>query len=101
MTEAGTGYIVAGYSICLGVLFLYAVYLIYRRRRATRAAALAERLPSPTDPTGVWPSDAGPNAAGTNAAGTNVASPVGVGAPAAPDRAAGAGTGGPNDGGDR
>jgi hypothetical protein len=31
------GYVVAGYSIVLGVLFLYAGQLVWRRRRLTRA----------------------------------------------------------------
>lgn len=36
-------YVDAGYAICLTVLFLYAVGLVLRHRRLTRAAALAER----------------------------------------------------------
>jgi hypothetical protein len=36
-------YVDAGYTICLAVLFLYAVGLVLRRRRLARAAALAER----------------------------------------------------------
>jgi hypothetical protein len=31
------GYVVAGYSIVLGILFLYGVQLAWRRRRLTRA----------------------------------------------------------------
>jgi uncharacterized protein (TIGR03382 family) len=30
------GYVQAGYSIVLGILFLYAVSLLWRRRRVTR-----------------------------------------------------------------
>jgi hypothetical protein len=30
------GYVVAGYSIVLGILFLYGVQLAWRRRRLTR-----------------------------------------------------------------
>jgi hypothetical protein len=32
------GYVVAGYSIVLSLLFLYCVQLAWRRRRVTRAA---------------------------------------------------------------
>ena len=32
-------YVIAGYSIVLSILFLYAVQLMWRRRRLTRAAA--------------------------------------------------------------
>ena len=32
-------YVVAGYSIVLTILFLYAIQLLWRRRRLTRAAA--------------------------------------------------------------
>ena len=32
-------YVVAGYCIVLTILFLYAVQLLWRRRRLTRAAA--------------------------------------------------------------
>jgi hypothetical protein len=35
-------YVVAGYVICLSVLTAYAAWLLARRRRLTRAAALAE-----------------------------------------------------------
>jgi hypothetical protein len=35
-------YVVAGYSIVLGILFLYAVQLIWRRRRLNRVVALTE-----------------------------------------------------------
>lgn len=38
-------YIVAGYVVVLGTLFLYAVSLVWRRRRLTRAALRAESLP--------------------------------------------------------
>jgi hypothetical protein len=40
-------YVDAGYSICLAVLFLYAVGLVLRRRRLQRAAALLDRPPAP------------------------------------------------------
>ena len=35
-------YVVAGYSIVLGLLFLYAVQLIWRRRRLNRLVALTD-----------------------------------------------------------
>jgi hypothetical protein len=35
-------YVVAGYSIVLGLLFLYGVNLAWRRRRWTRVAARVE-----------------------------------------------------------
>jgi hypothetical protein len=35
-------YVVAGYSIVLGILFLYAVQLIWRRRRLNRLVAMTE-----------------------------------------------------------
>jgi uncharacterized protein (TIGR03382 family) len=35
-------YVDAGYAICLSVLSLYAAGLLFRRRRLTRAAELAE-----------------------------------------------------------
>jgi hypothetical protein len=34
-------YVIAGYSIVLGLLFLYAVQLIWRRRRLNRLVAQA------------------------------------------------------------
>lgn len=34
-------YVIAGYSIVLGLLFLYAVQLVWRRRRLHRLVALA------------------------------------------------------------
>jgi hypothetical protein len=39
-------YVTAGYSICLAVLFCYAVALVLRRRRLQRAAALLDRPPA-------------------------------------------------------
>ena len=33
------GYVQAGYSIVLGILFLYGLQLVWRRRRLTRAVA--------------------------------------------------------------
>jgi hypothetical protein len=35
-------YVDAGYSIVLGILFLYGVQLLWRRRKLTRAAARVE-----------------------------------------------------------
>jgi len=35
-------YVIAGYSIVLGLLFLYTVQLIWRRRRLHRLVALAQ-----------------------------------------------------------
>ncbi len=35
-------YVIAGYSIVLGLLFLYAVQLIWRRRRLNRLVALVQ-----------------------------------------------------------
>jgi hypothetical protein len=45
-------YVVAGYVICLGVLTLYAVGLVLRRRRLGRAAALMDAPASDEVPTG-------------------------------------------------
>ncbi len=49
-------YVDAGYVVCLGALFLYAVSLVLRHRRLVRAAALAESAgglgPGPGDPAG-------------------------------------------------
>lgn len=39
-------YVDAGYAICLGVLSVYAVSLVARRRRLERAAAVAEERPA-------------------------------------------------------
>ena len=38
-------YVVAGYVVVLGILFLYAVQLAWRRRRLTRIAMRVESLP--------------------------------------------------------
>jgi hypothetical protein len=38
------GYVAAGYVAVLGMLFLYAVTLVWRRRRLTRAALRLESL---------------------------------------------------------
>jgi hypothetical protein len=52
-------YVVAGYSIVLGILFLYAVQLLWRRRKLTRAALRVESfagdssMPAGGDGTGV------------------------------------------------
>jgi hypothetical protein len=35
-------YVIAGYSIVLGILFLYGLQLVWRRKRLTRAAARVE-----------------------------------------------------------
>jgi hypothetical protein len=35
-------YVVAGYSIVLGILFLYGAQLLWRRRKLTRAALRVE-----------------------------------------------------------
>ncbi len=44
-------YVVAGYVICLTVLFAYAVGLWWRRRRLSRAVAVSEnRVPDRRDP---------------------------------------------------
>ncbi len=45
-------YVDAGYGIALGVLFVYAVGLIVRRRRLERAAAVAARDVGATPPDG-------------------------------------------------
>jgi preprotein translocase subunit Sec63 len=42
-------YVIAGYSIVLGLLFLYAVQLIWRRRRLNRLVALAEADVAPDE----------------------------------------------------
>jgi hypothetical protein len=39
-------YVVAGYTIALSGLFVYALSLLARRRRAERAVAVAERTES-------------------------------------------------------
>ncbi len=39
-------YVVAGYSIVLGILFLYGVQLMWRRRKLTRAAVRVESFSS-------------------------------------------------------
>ena len=38
------GYVVAGYAAVLGMLVLYALTLVWRRRRLTRAALRLEAL---------------------------------------------------------
>ena len=43
-------YVVAGYSIVLGILFLYGVHLLWRRRRWTRLVARVEASRPPVDP---------------------------------------------------
>jgi hypothetical protein len=46
-------YVVVGYAVVLGILFLYAVQLAWRRRRLTRAALRIEsRAPDPGRATG-------------------------------------------------
>jgi hypothetical protein len=43
------GYVVAGYSIVLTILFVYGLSLVWRRKRLTRAA---ERVTSTSHPPG-------------------------------------------------
>ncbi len=52
-------YVVAGYVVVLGILFLYAVQLVWRRRRLTRIAIRVEALaPEPAPAVGaVDPAD--------------------------------------------
>jgi hypothetical protein len=47
-------YVVAGYVIVLSILFLYALQLVWRRRRLTRAVnrVVAAATPVPPDGTG-------------------------------------------------
>ncbi|HEX4217747.1 MAG TPA: hypothetical protein VHZ02_05230 [Acidimicrobiales bacterium] len=45
-------YVIAGYSIVLGLLFLYAVQLIWRRRRLNRLVALAQSDAADPSPDG-------------------------------------------------
>ena len=90
MNGAGTGYIVAGYTICLGVLFLYAVSLVLRRRRLARSAALAE----PRPPGSAAGSDASPVGPGTGP----VTAAAGTLPPAVGGTAGLAGLGGPGNG---
>ncbi len=40
-------YVIAGYTIILSLLFLYAVHLVWRRRWLTRAAERLEAAPAP------------------------------------------------------
>lgn len=42
-------YVEAGYSIVLGILFLYGVHLLWRRRRLTRAVERVAALPPEDD----------------------------------------------------
>jgi hypothetical protein len=44
-------YVDAGYSIVLGILFLYATHLVWRRRRLTRAVERVAAAPTPEDDT--------------------------------------------------
>jgi hypothetical protein len=44
------GYVVAGYSIVLSILFLYGVQLAWRRRRLTRAVERVAASEAGTDP---------------------------------------------------
>ena len=39
-------YVIAGYTIILSLLFLYAVQLVWRRQRLTRAVARLEAAPA-------------------------------------------------------
>ena len=49
------GYVVAGYVIVLLLLFLYAVQLVWRKRRLTRAVERFELLAAPGDEPGAGP----------------------------------------------
>ncbi len=42
-------YVDAGYAIVLGILFLYGVHLVWRRRRLTRAVERVLGAPAPED----------------------------------------------------
>lgn len=44
-------YVIAGYSIVLGILFLYAVQLAFRRHRLSRAVRRVQAARSVTEPT--------------------------------------------------
>jgi hypothetical protein len=46
------GYVVAGYTIVLGILFLYGAQLAWRRRRLTRAVARVVAAGGTTSSTG-------------------------------------------------
>ena len=46
------GYVQAGYSIVLAILFLYGVQLGWRRRRLTRAVDRVVRAGAPADRSG-------------------------------------------------
>jgi uncharacterized protein (TIGR03382 family) len=48
------GYVVAGYSIVLAVLFLYGLSLVWRRRRLERAVERVARA-NPSPPAGTGP----------------------------------------------
>jgi hypothetical protein len=61
-------YVDAGYSIVLGILFLYAVSLTVRRRRLTAAAARVAAVGGPT-PLAAPTTLAGPTPAAAPAAG--------------------------------
>lgn len=45
-------YVVAGYTVVLGILFLYAVQLTWRRRRLARLVARVEAAGTDADPKG-------------------------------------------------
>jgi hypothetical protein len=45
-------YVVAGYVVVLGILFLYAVQLLWRRRRLTRTALRIDSRPPDRGPSG-------------------------------------------------
>jgi hypothetical protein len=55
------GYVQAGYSIVLGILFLYGLQLVWRRRRLNRAVArvvAADAVPGPGGGALIGPSGA-------------------------------------------
>ena len=48
-------YVDAGYAIALGVLFVYAISLVLRRRRWDRALRMSETSPGPSAQQGNTP----------------------------------------------
>jgi hypothetical protein len=53
-------YVDIGYTVCLATLFLYSLSLLARRRRLTRAAALAAAEPDRPHPTTADPTPGRP-----------------------------------------
>ena len=68
-------YVIAGYVFVLGLLALYAVQLVWRRRRLSRAVARVAG-PEPVAPAGDAPSAPPPSATAAVSSGT-AAGPVG------------------------